>query len=89
MKFVLKRELFQDLWTIPIEKVPEARRKKKIYEFCVQELRNRHISITKETRVKLFNGLKNFLKNFQEKEIEFTEVGKFYGVIKRRVINGG
>lgn len=89
MKFVLKRELFQDFWTTPIEKVPEPRRKKKIYEFCLQELRNCNISITAETRTKLNNELKIFLKNFKEKEIEFTEVGKFYGVIKRRVIKGG
>ena len=89
MKFVLKRELFQNFWTTPIEKVREPGRKKKISEFCLQELRNRNISITKETRVKLSNGLKIFLKNFQEKEIEFTEDGKFYGVIKLRVIKGG
>ena len=77
MKIVLKRELFQDLWTTPIEKVREPGRKKKIYEFCIQQLRNRNISITAETRTKLNNELKNFLKNFKEKEIEFMEDGKY------------
>ena len=78
MKFVLKRELFQNFWKTPIEKVREPGRKKKIFEFCLQELQNRNISITEKTRTKLNNDLKKFLKNFEEIEIEFMEDGKYY-----------
>ena len=78
MKLVLKRELFQHFWKKPIEKVRDSARKKKITEFCQQQLRDNNITLTRDIKQKLGGEIKNFLRNFKEKEIEFIEEGKFY-----------
>ena len=78
MKLLLKRELFRDFWTKPLEKVPEPGRRKKITEFCLRKLQNQKAIITRDDKLKLKNGIQMFLKNFREKEIEFEEDGKFY-----------
>ena len=75
MKLVLKKELFQHFWTKPLEKVPEPGRKKKISEFCHQQLRNNNITLTRDIKRKLDADLRIFLRNFKEKEIEFIEDG--------------
>ena len=95
MKLVLKRELFQHFWKKPIEKVPDPGRKKKITEFCQQQLRDNNITLTSDIQQKLGGQIQNFLRNFKENEIEFIEEGKFYfevtlqAVIKLGVIKRG
>ena len=81
MKIILNLEFCKNIWKSDIKKVKEPYRTKKLREYCYKLVRESNKKLTDRDRTKLINGIKHFLKSYEETEIEIEvqeEDGKFF-----------
>ena len=78
MKIFLNETFSERIWKTHISKVREPTRTRKMRELCCKLVQENHIELNKRNRVKIENGVRNYLKTLKETEIQIDEEdGKF------------
>ena len=81
MKIILNELFCRKIWKTDIKKVREPIRTKKLRESCNKLIQESNIKLNERNKMKVFNGIKYFLKSYEETEIEIEvqeEDGKFF-----------
>ena len=79
MKIILNLEFCKKLWKSDIKKVKEPNRTKKLRDYCNKLVQESNKELTDRDRIKVNNGIRDFLKTNEETEIELEdEDGKFF-----------
>jgi len=73
MKIILNLEFCKKLWRTDIKKVKEPNRTKKLREFCNQLVQENNKKLNDRDRIKIINGIKYFLKSYEETQIEIED----------------
>ena len=73
MKITLNLEFCQNLWKTHISMVKEPNRTKKLRECCIKMVRENTKTLNERNKLNVHNGIKSFLKSYEETEIEIHE----------------
>ena len=78
MKITLNESFCERIWKTHISRIREPTRTTKLRELCCKLVEENHIELNKTNRVKIENGVRNYLKTLKETEIQIDEEdGKF------------
>ena len=82
MKIIINREFCQKIWKTHISHVKEPTRTRKMRELCYKMMHENDKKVNLRNRGKVQNGIRDFLKSYEETEIEFNEEadGKFFKI---------
>ena len=81
MRIILNELFCKKLWKSDIKKVKEPNRTKRLREYCYKLVQESNKELTDRDRIKVNNGIRDFLKTYEETEIEIEvqeEDGKFF-----------
>ena len=73
MKITLNLEFCQKLWKTHISMVKEPNRTKKLRECCIKMVRENTKTLNERNKRNVCNGVRDFLKTYEETEEKNTE----------------
>ena len=79
MKIILNLDFCKRIWKSDIKKIKEPYRTKKLKESCTKLVHGNNKTLNKRNKLIVCNGVRDFLKTYEETEIELEdEDGKFF-----------
>ena len=69
MKIIINLEFCKTIWKTDLKKVKEPYRTKKLRECCTKIVEENNKILNKRNRLSVHNGIKHFLKSYEETEI--------------------
>ena len=73
MRIILNELFCQQIWRSDIRKVKEPNRTKKLREYCNKLVQENNKKLNDQDRIKVLNGIKYFLKDYKETQIEIED----------------
>ena len=80
MKITLNETFCKRIWKAHVRTVKEPNKTKKIRELCFKLVQENNIELNERNKGKVKNGVRDFLRNLKETEIQIDEEedGKFW-----------